>query len=108
MISNDSRVKINAEEQAPGERFEGWIVDPRKSETAELNVRKQKYCGFSISFICREGERLCAAMKTKKKKKKMQLQRLDRGWMNEGKGERRLKVGKSKVYERIGNVGVLV
>lgn len=71
----------------------------------ELNVRKQKYCGFSISFICREGERLCAAMKTKKK---MQLQRLDRGWMNEGKGERRLKVGKSKVYERIGNVGVLV
>lgn len=44
----------------------------------------------------------------KKKKKKMQLQRLDRGWMNEGKGERRLKVGKSKVYERIGNVGVLV
>lgn len=84
----------------------GWRVESAlaRVKLRELNVRKQKYCGFSISFICREGERLCVAMKTKK----MQLQRLDRGWMNEGKGERRLKVGKSKVYERIGNASVLV
>lgn len=82
-----------------GSRVESTLA---RVKLREFNARKQKYCGFSISFICRE--RLCAPMKTKN----MQLQRLDRGWMNEGKGERRLKVGKSKVYERIGNASVLV
>ena len=45
MISNDSRVKINAEEQVPGKRLEGWI-GPRKSETARVKRTKAKILRF--------------------------------------------------------------